>query len=129
MRELRGITSIILSFCMVMVGTMTSFAKESPVQYFGVDSFEDVSVNGLDALSDIQSGTFYIRGNGIALRGGPSLSAQREGLLYQNANDWVTVNGIEQMGDGIIWLLVVASSTGVTGWISSDYVNFDRPLD
>lgn len=119
MRKIKRIVATILSLGMVMAGSLTSFAAELPEQ----NSKASVSVERITGAADVYpAGTYYIAGNGVRIRKEPSLDATVVSLLYQNKEDWVTINGTKKKVDGITWCQVTDSSTGYKGWISQEFL-------
>lgn len=121
MRKIKSIAAVILSLGMVMAGSLTSFAAELPEQR----PEESVSVE-IMAESAVESYTrTYVVGNGVRLRRTPGTDGEVVGLLYEDQNDWVNLNGVERVVDGIYWRQVTNSSIGVGGWISRDYLELE----
>lgn len=121
MKKMKGIVAAILLLGMVMAESLTTFAAELPEQ----NPEASVSVEGIASPASVTafpSGRFWIKGNGVRLRGTASINGTVNGLLYENNGDWVDLNGRVVTTGNYTWLQVTNSSIGYSGWVEEDYI-------
>lgn len=122
MRKTKRFVANILSLGMMLACSVTSFAAELPAQ----DQEVPVSVESSSARYAVLPGWVDkkcdVTGNGVALRREPGIESERVGLLYKGEGAWVKTSGEFQIQDGYIWMKVIDSSIGRTGWVAKTYL-------
>lgn len=117
MKKIKGYIAAVLSFCMVLAGSMTAFAAEAGQQP-EEPVLVEVSARSF-ILPDYENSSRTITGNRVNLRAEPGLKGTIINWLY--AGNQVYLSGEAEIVDGYTWLRVLQSPVGPE-WVAKQYV-------
>lgn len=126
MKKFKSIVAAVLSLCMMMAGSLTSFAAELPEQSQEKSVLIEGTTRATGVLTVFENTDCDIIGNGVRLRREPNEYGEVLGLLYEKDGAWVHTSGVYQSTEDQTWLEVTSSSIGLSGWVALPYVRVKK---